>query len=81
MGEYYYKRILDYMRKHDTINDIEAYNLCHTMRLSAVIHRLRQMGYNIVTEEYKKKHDDGKSYAHARYRLIESETNKEFMMV
>lgn len=78
MNKYYYECVLDYMKNNDTIDDIEAYNLCGTMRLSGIIHSLRKKGYNIITEKYKKLHDDGKYYVHAKYRLITPEPDRVF---
>ena len=39
--------ILNYMKEHGGITPAEALNYCGSMRLSARIHDLRAMGYDI----------------------------------
>ena len=41
--------ILGYLKQRKTINSIEAFGLFGITRLAAVVHRLRQRGYKIVS--------------------------------
>lgn len=49
------ERILDYMKEHGSITDIQAYNELAIRRLGARIYDLKAEGYNIVSEMVKAK--------------------------
>ena len=61
--------ILGYIREHGSITSREALNHCGCMRLSARIHDLRAMGYNIHMELAKVKIRGGRTTRVARYSL------------
>lgn len=43
--------VLNHLREHKTITSLEAFELYHITRLSAVIFDLRKLGYDIITDE------------------------------
>ena len=47
-----------------------AYDRYGIMRLSGVIFRLRQDGYNIITEDVIEKNRFGQTVRYARYKLV-----------
>ena len=61
-------QILAYMQAGNTITQIEALNLCGCFRLSAIIHELRNSGFEIITHSERNPNNNG---YHARYELIE----------
>lgn len=61
--------ILEYMKEHGGITPAEALNHCGSMRLSARIHDLRAMGYDIHMELVKVKKRGGHSVRVSRYSL------------
>lgn len=61
-------QILAYMQAGNTITQIEALNLCRCFRLSAIIHELRNSGFEIITHSERNPNNSG---YHARYELIE----------
>lgn len=64
-------RVLDYMKAHGSITSWEAITEYGMTRLSAVILRLRNKGYNIVTSNETKKNRFGETCTYARYSLEE----------
>jgi len=63
------RRILKHLHMYNTIDPLRAWQLLGIYRLSAVIHRLRKVGYNIVTERMKVQNQFGESCSVANYRL------------
>lgn len=61
--------VLDHMRMHGSITDIEAFNLYGICRLSARIHELRNDGHTIETEFVKSKNRYGKRVAYGCYKI------------
>lgn len=64
-------RVLDYMKAHGSITSWDAITEYGMTRLSAVILRLRNKGYNIVTSNETKKNRFGETCTYARYSLLE----------
>ena len=62
------ERVLGYMRKYQTITQMEALKHCSTMRLSAVIYNLKKQGYAINTESVRVRTAVGWAYV-AQYSL------------
>lgn len=63
--------ILKYINEHGDITPMEALNHCGCMRLSARIHDLRRLGYDISMELVDVKTRDGHKTRVSRYRLNE----------
>ena len=63
------ERILNYLKEHKSITQLEAINLFWDWRLSAKIYVLKKEGYNIRTEQLKVKRTDGKDAYVAKYIL------------
>ena len=59
-------RILIHLKQGKTITSLEAQNLFYCFRLSAVIHRLRKEGHEIVTHRELNYLSKG---SHARYEF------------
>ena len=68
-------RLLEYLRNHDTISQLEATGILHNIRLSATVFELRKDGYNIATIGTKGINAYGEPTNFGRYRLIENEVN------
>ena len=63
--------ILDHLKTHsEGITPQDAMSLFGCMRLSGRIHDLREMGYNIITENETKKNRFGQATTYARYKLV-----------
>ena len=62
------KDVLDYLMTHDGISSMEAWELFHITRLSAVIFVLRKRGYDIDTVLYMGVNEYG-PYQYAMYVL------------
>lgn len=58
-------RVLDYLRGGYSITPLEAFNMFKSMRLGAIIHELKQEGWNIKTDIVS----NGESHF-AKYTLI-----------
>jgi len=69
MSETQDERLLKHLQMYNTIDPLRAWQLLGIYRLSAVIHRLRKVGYNIVTERMKVQNQFGESCIVANYRL------------
>ncbi|RZG46973.1 helix-turn-helix domain-containing protein [Acinetobacter wuhouensis] len=63
-------QVLAHLKTGNTITQAEAINLFNCYRLSAVINRLRNSGYEIVTHNEPNQNRDG---YHARYEYRELE--------
>ena len=62
------KQVLSYLKQGKTLSQAEAIDLFNCYRLSAIIQRLRNAGYDIVTHRERNKSGMG---SHARYELRE----------
>ena len=65
------QKILDYMRKHGGITQVEAVKEFHCFRLSARIFELREQGYNIISNRMQFESEDGEKDSFVRYTLVE----------
>ena len=63
------ERLLDYLRKHRTINPLESWQKCGIYRLAARIHDLRNAGYSITDERVKLRNMYGEAVRVCEYRL------------
>ena len=61
------KQVLSYLKNGKTISQAEAIDMFNCYRLSAIIQRLRNMGYPVITHREPNKISTG---THARYELI-----------
>ncbi|WP_180049731.1 helix-turn-helix domain-containing protein [Acinetobacter sp. YH12105] len=59
-----FQQVLDHLKKFNTITALEALELCGCLRLSPIIQRLRNTGYDIVTHRERNNKCTG---THARY--------------
>lgn len=66
-------KIVEYMQKHGSITQLQAYIDIGCWRLASRINDLRRKGYAIKTETVKIKNRDGNSVPIARYSLAEVE--------
>lgn len=64
-------RLLDYLKENKTITSLDAIMKLHNTRISATIFKLRNKGYNIVTETTKGRNVYGDKIEYATYRLID----------
>lgn len=71
----YQTQILDYMRKHGSITNREAFQHIGITRLGSAIFNLRKHGYNITTLMIEGSTSEGIRYYYGRYILKESEEN------
>lgn len=69
MKETHETRLLEYLKTHDTITQLEATNILGNTRLSATVFNLRKKGYNIVTLPTKGKNRWGTDTNFGTYRL------------
>lgn len=65
------ERILNYLKEHKSITQLQAINLFWDWRLSDKIYRLKKDGYNIRTEQLKVKRADGTNAYVSKYILEE----------
>lgn len=68
-------RIVEYMRKHGTITQLEAYLDIGCWRLASRICDLKRKGYRIKTETAYVKNRYGEEVPVAKYSLMEGEDN------
>lgn len=61
-------RVLEYMREHGSITQLEALNELAVFRLASRISSLKKKGYNIVGERVEVKNRYGESCYIKRYR-------------
>jgi len=66
------QNIKSFLLEGHSITPIIAENKFHCHRLSAVIHRLRKEGMNIITTMCYEDDADGEMYCFAKYKLIDS---------
>lgn len=62
--------VLHFIKEHDGITSMDAFNYLNITRLSARIHDLRQLGHIIDTENVTAKNVYGHSTTFARYYLV-----------
>lgn len=62
------QQVLDHLKHFKTITQLDAINRFNCLRLSAIIQRLRNAGYDIVTHHEPNMSNKG---THARYELKE----------
>ncbi len=65
------ERILDYMKEHGGITDVEAYNRLAIRRLGARIYDLKADGHGIVSETIKAKNRYDQPVRITKYMLKE----------
>ena len=65
------ERILNYLKEHKSITQLQAINLFWDWRLSDKIYRLKKDGHNIRTEQLKVKRADGTNAYVSKYILEE----------
>jgi len=65
------QRVLEYMRKNNGINPLESWRTCGVYRLSAVILRLKQNGFNIESKLFPVENKFGEVSHFAFYELKE----------
>lgn len=63
-----WKDVLEYLKTHEGISSMKAWEVFHITRLAAVVFRLRKMGYNVVSYDKTGKNDYG-TYTYTEYRL------------
>lgn len=63
------EKILEHLKKHGSITDLEAYNLYAIRRLGARIWDLRDEGFPIKSEPTKEKNRFGQYTTFVTYRL------------
>ena len=63
------ERVLEYIQKYGSITPLQAVRDLGYYRLSAAIHDIKQLGYNIKTETKTGKNRWGKSVHYAQYSL------------
>ena len=64
------KQVLAHLKQGKTISQAEAIDLFNCYRLSAIIQRLRNAGYDIVTHRERNSKRTG-TYARYEYRGVE----------
>ncbi|WP_326519015.1 helix-turn-helix domain-containing protein [Acinetobacter sp. CAAS 2-6] len=69
-NQHQYQQVLTHLKQGQTISQAEAIELFGCYRLSAIINRLRNLGYYIVTHHEPNKTNKGN---HARYEYIGGE--------
>lgn len=69
------ERIVEYMQKHGSITQLQAYIDIGCIRLPSRIHDLKKRGYAIRTETVRVKKRDGGFAPIAKYSLAEGENN------
>lgn len=62
-------KVLKYLKEYGSITPMEALKYCGSYRLSAVIYKLKKLGYQFDTERVRVKTRDGFSYV-AKYTLV-----------
>ncbi len=75
MRETHKTRLLEYLKTHDSISQLEATGILHNTRLSATVFELRKDGYNIETVDTKGINVYGEKTNYGRYRLNEINNN------
>lgn len=63
------KAILDYLKTHEYLTSMQAWEMWGVTRLAAIIHQLRKGGYDIETVEVLTTTRFGETTRYARYYL------------
>lgn len=63
------KAILDYLKTHEYLTSMQAWEMWGVTRLAGIIHQLRKGGYNIETVEVLTTTRFGEVTRYARYYL------------
>lgn len=61
------ENIINYIKEHGSITQLETYQEFGYTRLPSLIHRLRTEGYNIITTNETVKNKYGQTVTYARY--------------
>lgn len=64
-------KIIDYMRTHGSITQLEATRFIGSTRLSGRIYDLKKRGYNIGSEMVDGRNRDGEPVRYKKYWLVE----------
>lgn len=64
--------VLDWLMSGDSISSFEAFKELGVTRLSAIVFRLRQKGYNITSTDEKTTNRFGGTVTFSRYKLEEA---------
>lgn len=64
------EKVLEYLKQHKTITQLEALKMWWDWRLSASIYSLRKDGYNIASEQLAVQKSDGTKGYVAKYTLL-----------
>ena len=75
MRETHKTRLLEYLKTHDSISQLEATSILHNTRLSATVFELRKDNYKIETVNTKGTNVYGEPTNYGRYRLVTNEVN------
>ena len=70
------EKVLEYLKKHKNITQLEALRMWWDWRLSASIYQLRKDGYNILSEDIAVDKADGTKGYVAKYTLVEEMVNE-----
>lgn len=65
------ERVLNHLKKYDSLSQLEATEKYRITRLSAIIKNLRDHGYTIITDMKRGKNRYGERINYGEYRLIE----------
>ena len=68
------EKVLEYLKQHKTITQLEALKMWWDWRLSASIYTLRKEGHNILSEQIPVKKADGTTGYVAKY-ILENENH------
>ena len=64
------KKILGYLKEHDSITSLEAFEKFRITRLSSIIYTLRHSGYDIKSTMVGYVTEDGRTSYYAKYTLV-----------
>lgn len=70
------KDVLYYMKTHSSITSLEAIKMFDATRLSAIIHNLRKMGYDIESKDCVTKDKYGKVIHYSKYVYLGDDKNE-----
>lgn len=65
------ERVLNHLKKYDSLSQLEATEKYRITRLSAIIKNLIDHGYTIITDMKRGKNRYGERINYGEYRLIE----------
>ena len=64
------KRVLEYMKEHETLEPMEAWSVLGVYRLAARVNELRKEGVQIETDRVRYTNKFGEKVSYAKYTLI-----------